>query len=120
MFSWNQFASLEWTWPPLVVTGLALVGLIYSIGIVRMPRRGADPKLHVRSMWCFALGCLSLLFALDSPIHELGEQLFWVHMTQHEILMLVSAPSLVLGRPLVPFLWALPKPWREKIAGSFN
>jgi putative membrane protein len=71
-------------------------------------------------MWCFALGWLSLLFALDSPIHELGEQLFWVHMTQHEILMLVSAPSLVLGRPLVPFLWALPKPWREKIAGSFN
>ena len=50
---------------------------------------------------------------LDSPMHELSEQLFWVHMTQHEALVLVSAPLLVLGRPLVPFLWALPAPWRN-------
>jgi putative membrane protein len=61
-------------------------------------------------------GWLSLLIALDSPLHELGEQLFWVHMTQHEILMLISAPLLVLGRPLIPFLWALPQRWRERVA----
>jgi putative membrane protein len=29
-------------------------------------------------------------------------------MTQHEVLMLVAAPLLVLGRPLIPFLNALP------------
>jgi putative membrane protein len=34
-------------------------------------------------------------------------------MGQHEVLMLVAAPLLVLGRPLVPFLWALPVPWRR-------
>src|SRR6185437_13380305 len=50
-----------------------------------------------------------LLIALDSPVHELSEQLFWVHMVQHEILMVLSAPLLVMGRPLVPFLWALPR-----------
>jgi putative membrane protein len=66
-------------------------------------------------LW-FTLGWISLVIALDSPLHELGEQLFWVHMTQHEILMLVSAPLLVLGRPLVPFLWALSPPWRERAA----
>ena len=65
----------------------------------------------------FALGWISLVFALDSPLHELGEQLFWVHMTQHEILMLISAPLLVLGRPLVAFLWALPPAWRDRAAG---
>ena len=56
------------------------------------------------------------MIALDSPLHELGEQLFWVHMTQHEILMLISAPLLVLGRPLIAFLWALPPAWRETAA----
>jgi putative membrane protein len=37
-------------------------------------------------------------------------------MTQHEILMLVSAPLLVLARPLVPFMWALPENWRNGVA----
>jgi len=32
-------------------------------------------------------------------------------MSQHEILMLVAAPLLVLGRPLIAFLWALPLNW---------
>jgi putative membrane protein len=61
----------------------------------------------------FISGWFSLLIALDSPIHELGEQLFWVHMTQHEIMMVISAPLLVLGKPFVTFLWAIPKSWRE-------
>ena len=64
----------------------------------------------------FALGWTSLLLALDSPIHEIGEQLFWVHMTQHEILMLVSAPLLVLSRPLVPFLYAFSPSARQRVA----
>jgi putative membrane protein len=36
-------------------------------------------------------------------------------MTQHEILMLVSAPLLVFGHPLVAMLWALPRPARESL-----
>ena len=62
------------------------------------------------------MGWGSLVLALDSPIHEIGEQLFWVHMTQHEILMLVSAPLLVLARPLVPFLYAFSAQRRQRVA----
>jgi cytochrome c oxidase assembly factor CtaG len=57
-----------------------------------------------------------LFLALESPIHELGERLFWVHMTQHEILMLVCAPLLVLGQPLVVLLSALPRSIRNLCA----
>jgi putative membrane protein len=32
-------------------------------------------------------------------------------MTQHELLMLVAAPLIVLGRPLIAFMWALPLGW---------
>jgi putative membrane protein len=32
-----------------------------------------------------------------------------MHMTQHEILMLVAAPLIVLGRPFVAAAWALPR-----------
>ena len=36
-------------------------------------------------------------------------------MAQHEILMVVAAPLLVLGRPLVPFLWGLPEGMRRDV-----
>jgi putative membrane protein len=38
-------------------------------------------------------------------------------MVQHEVLMLMAAPLLVLSRPLVPFLWGLPFRWRRTAGG---
>jgi cytochrome c oxidase assembly factor CtaG len=48
-------------------------------------------------------------------VHALGTVLFTAHMIQHELLMLVAAPLLVLGRPLPLFLRALPLPWRRQL-----
>lgn len=56
-----------------------------------------------------------LVIALVSPLHPLGEALFSAHMVQHELLMVIAAPLLVLGHPLVAFLWALPFEWRRVI-----
>jgi putative membrane protein len=50
-----------------------------------------------------------LLIALNSPIHTLGESLFWVHMIQHEILLLVTAPLFVLGNALQILFAAFPR-----------
>jgi putative membrane protein len=58
-----------------------------------------------------------LVLALISPLHPLGEVLFSAHMIQHEILMIVAAPLLVLSRPLVTFLWGMPFEWRRSIGG---
>src|SRR5436305_11601022 len=98
-------ASAGWTWPVFVVVPLILTATLYGIGIARVWRRSGGSRRFYLELACFAAGWTSLLVALDSPIHEISEQLFWVHMTQHEILMLVSAPLLVLARPLVPMLW---------------
>jgi putative membrane protein len=45
--------------------------------------------------------------ALLSPLGTLGETVFWGHMVQHLVLVIVAAPLLVLGAPLLPWLWAL-------------
>ena len=60
-------------------------------------------------------GWLALVVALVSPLHPWGNVLFSAHMTQHEILMLVAAPLLVLGRPVVAFLKALPPGWVRRL-----
>lgn len=54
-----------------------------------------------------------LAVALLSPLHEVSEELFSAHMVQHELLMVVAAPLLVLGRPSVIMLWALPLGGRQ-------
>jgi len=64
---------------------------------------------------CFAGGWLALFIALVSPVHAWGSVLFSAHMTQHEILMLVSAPLMVLGRPMIAFMWALPLKWSRQV-----
>src|SRR3954469_6394425 len=110
----REIRSTGWTWPPYIIVPLVVTALLYAVGISRMRRRAS--RIQILPIAFFAAGWSSLLLALDSPVHEISEQLFWVHMTQHEILMLISAPLLVLGRPLIPFLWALPQRWREQVA----
>jgi len=70
--------------------------------------------------WCFAGGWLALVVALVSPLHPWGQVLFSAHMTQHEILMLIAAPLLVLGRPMIAFLRALPPHWSRGLARLGN
>jgi putative membrane protein len=61
----------------------------------------------------FAGGQLALVAALVSPLDALGTLLFSAHMVQHEILMVVAAPLLVIGRPLAVWTWGLPPRWRS-------
>jgi cytochrome c oxidase assembly factor CtaG len=106
--------STAWTWSAHITGPLFATVLLYVLGLLRMRQRGA--KLYPIPILCFVAGWLSLLLALDSPLHEISEQLFWVHMTQHEILMLISAPLLILSQPAAPLLFALPEHWRVPIA----
>ena len=108
----------DWTWPPYIVIPLILTAAAFFLGTIQQRKRTG--KLPALTIAYFSAGVLSLLIALDSPIHEISEQLFWVHMTQHEIFMLISAPLLVLSRPLITFLWALPKNWRIRTTAVAN
>ena len=56
----------------------------------------------------FAVGYATLLVALVSPLHALGEQLFSVHMVQHLLMTLVAPPLLLLSRSMPVLLWGLP------------
>jgi putative membrane protein len=112
----NKEDSASWVWPVSIVLPLAIAAVIYGMGTVRLYYRGTNTRALCPALFFFG-GWLSLIVALDSPIHELSERHFWVHMTQHEILMLVSAPLLVLGRPVYVALWALPQRSRLAVSG---
>jgi putative membrane protein len=101
--------SIGWSFDPLVLPLVLLSAVLYGVGGWRLWRRSrlARPVWHRRAA-AFTLGCLMLGVALVSPLDSLGGALFSAHMVQHELLMLVVAPLLVLGHPLGVWLWALP------------
>jgi putative membrane protein len=113
--NWHDLAR-AWSFEPLVVISLILAALLFGIGLHRLWRESSKRKsIRTWEALCFALGWLALFVALVSPVHAWGRVLFSAHMTQHEILMLVAAPLLVLGRPLIAFLWALPLNWSRNL-----
>jgi cytochrome c oxidase assembly factor CtaG len=102
----------------LVLICLALSASLYIKGTTKLWRastRGAG--IGTWEAVSFASGWIVLVVALLSPLHELGDELFSAHMVQHELLISVAAPLLVLGRPLIPFLWAIPLEWRRSVGG---
>jgi len=108
----------SWAWEPAVVISLILTAWLYFFGLSRLWKAtGTDRGVHKWEAWSYAAGWLALFIALVSPLHSWGQVLFSAHMTQHEVLMLVSAPLLVLGRPIVPFLHALPLTWARRATG---
>jgi putative membrane protein len=83
---------------------------LYAHGVARLWRRaGPGRGVSFAQASCFAAGWAVLAVALVSPLAELAEASFWLHMVQHEALMTVAAPLLVLGRPLEAWSWALPR-----------
>lgn len=115
--NWHDLAR-AWSLEPFVILTLALSAALFGIGLRRLWRESAKRRSMTRwEALCFAGGWLALFVALVSPVHAWGQVLFAAHMTQHEILMLVAAPLLVLSRPVLPFMWALPLGWSRKLGG---
>ena len=102
-----------WDAAALVVLGLA--GALYAIGARRLAGRGARVRQIERV--AFWTGWVALVAAVAPPLDRAAAAMFSMHMAQHELLMVVGAPLVIVGRPIVPWLWALPARLRP-MAGS--
>jgi putative membrane protein len=105
---WNFWGS-----DPGVIVSLVALLLLYAQGLAALWGNGQVGRGIKR--WqggCFALGWFSLVAAMVSPLHPLGRVLFTAHMVQHELLMLVAAPLLVLGRPMLVMMASIGR-WRR-------
>jgi putative membrane protein len=98
-----------WTFEPGVVVPLVAAAAAYAVGVRRLWRTpGGGRSISRRHVIAFTAGWLALVAALVSPVDAVSAELFSMHMVQHELLMLVAAPLLVVGAPLVALLWAIP------------
>jgi len=97
----------------LVLIGVLLVAAVYAYGLRSLWRHtGVGRVVKPWQAALFYAGLLITVLALGSPLDGVAHALFAAHMVQHLLLMLVVAPLIVLGAPLLTMLWALPEPHR--------
>jgi len=123
-----------WPVPPTVLLGCLVAEVLYFRGwrvLVKAEQAKATrAKAHSvfygsqtgeyrwRSwFWrgTYFLGAIfTLLLASSAPIDILSSRLFWVHMIQHLLLLIIIAPLLVAGAPFLPLWLGLPN-WTRKL-----
>jgi putative membrane protein len=108
---------MTWTFEPITLGMMTFGVAAYALGVRAAWRQGGvGASVGPWQVAAFTCGILTLVVALISPLVWLAKALFSAHMTQHEILMLVAAPLLVFGQPLLAMFWAVPARWRLPIA----
>jgi putative membrane protein len=105
------------SWDSLTLAALTAAAIAYAIGTRRMRRGGGHVRAAERA--AFWIGWATLVVAVTPWMDQAVTLSFSMHMAQHEMLMVIGAPLVVVGRPIVPWLFALPAVLRVGAGGAF-
>ncbi len=102
-----------WNTDPQILIPVALAGFFYLNGLRRWQDRSRQHSNWRTASYFSALALL--LLALESPLDYLGEHHFTFHMIQHELILMLVVPLILLGAPTTPSLLGLPRPLRMDV-----
>jgi cytochrome c oxidase assembly factor CtaG len=111
----------RWQWAPVVTVAVVLVAAAYLWGVVRVARRHPARPWPKWRTGLFLGGLLIIVLATESGIGTYDDVLFWDHMIQHLLLIMVAPALLVVGRPVTLLLHASRNPlhtWTIRIVRS--
>ncbi len=106
------------SWDIAIMLLLLAGGAMYLVGTVQLHRRGARVRIVERV--AFWVGWVAMFAAVAPPMDAAAAAAFSSHMAQHELLMLIGAPLMIVGRPILPWLWSLPLRVRPAAAGGLQ
>jgi cytochrome c oxidase assembly factor CtaG len=114
-------AFSAWQFAPIVSAAVAVLGVLYAYGMVRVWRRHPARPWPVLRALPFYAGLAVIVIATQSSIGAYDDVLFSVHMVQHLLLIMVAPPLLVVGRPVTLLLHASRNPvhtWTKNVIRS--
>jgi putative copper resistance protein D len=119
-FSLAEVVS-RWQFAP-VVTGFVVVAAgLYLWGVLRVRRRHPARPWPLYRTALFLGGLAVVVIATQSGIGTYDDVLFYDHMVQHLLLLMVAPPLLVVGQPATLLLHASRNPlhtWTKKVLRS--
>ena len=111
----------HWQFAP-IVTAAAIVAVgLYGWGVVRVARRHPARPWPAWRTAMFVSGLAVLVLATQSGIGAYDDVLFWDHMVQHLMLIMVAPPLLIAGQPITLLLHASRNPlhtWTKRVLRS--
>lgn len=98
----------SWDWRPEVILVLALGGAFYLTGWLRLRRRGRRQLATIPRLVSYMAGLFLLTFSLMSFVDILAGLLFFMHMIQHLLLLMIAPILLLLANPFPFIVWGMP------------
>ncbi len=140
MLEFLKATFTTWEFRPVVLLIIFVMGALYLRGWLRLRRtvrkRRDSGRLQedggkqsdqggfqgLANRWrlvTYLTGLIILIVSLMSGLDAYGTLLFWVHMVQHLLLLMVVPPLLWLGDPFIYSMWGLPRPLRLRMGRLF-
>jgi putative copper resistance protein D len=111
----------HWQFAPIVTAFAVVAAALYGWGVIRVRRRHPVRPWPVWRMGMFAAGLAIIVLATQSGIGAYDDVLFYDHMVQHLLLLMVAPPLLIAGQPLTLLLHASRNPlhtWAKRVIRS--
>src|SRR5947209_11793468 len=89
---------------------LAVLGALYFRGWYKL-RRDLPRVIPAWRLAAFLGGVAAAWIAVASPAAHLDHHLLTAHMAKHLLLMLVAAPLILLGGPVIVLMHVVPQVW---------
>ena len=102
-----------WRLDPTFLIPVALLAWWYLRGLREWPERSRPHPRWRTGM--FLAGVALLALAQESPLDRLAAHHLTFHMVQHEIVMMIAVPAILLGAPATPLLRGMPQWLRQGV-----
>ncbi|HEX3947323.1 MAG TPA: cytochrome c oxidase assembly protein [Acidimicrobiales bacterium] len=95
--NWHQFGAFQIDFASVLVLGAAV---LYGIGVWRVAHRDPGRRWSVKRTVAFAAGLVVTFAAVEGFVGVYDDVLFYDHMIQHLMLIMVAAPLFAMGAPM--------------------
>jgi putative copper resistance protein D len=119
-FGWSAVLT-QWQFAPIVTAFVVISAVLYGWGVVRVGRRHPARPWPAWRTVLFAGGLAVVVIATQSGVGAYDDVLFWDHMVQHLMLIMVAPPLLIFGQPMTLLMHASRNPlhtWVKRILRS--
>src|SRR5580658_1868997 len=110
-----------WQFAPIVTAAVVILAGLYLWGVFRVARRHPARPWPAWRTGMFLGGLAVVVLATESGIGSYDDVLFWDHMVQHLMLIMVAPPLLIFGQPITLLMHASRNPlhsWAKRILRS--
>ncbi|HEY6275322.1 MAG TPA: cytochrome c oxidase assembly protein, partial [Streptosporangiaceae bacterium] len=114
-------ALTQWQFAPAVTAFAIIAVTLYGWGVIRVKQRHPARPWPVWRTCVFTAGIAVVVIAIQSGIGAYDDLLFYDHMVQHLLLLMVAPPLLIAGQPLTLLLHASRNPlhtWAKRVLRS--